>query len=477
MPRQTYAKTKILATLGPASSSPHRIEAMLLAGASAFRFNFSHGSHADHAERFRIVREAAEKVGRPVAIVSDLQGPKLRVGQLAGGELNLGFQQDYDVILSETAPDGVIPIPHAELFDALEVGDLVMMNDGALRFTVKQSGAERMVFTCEVPGRLTNNKGVNIPGRKLPLAALTEKDAEDLEFALKQGTDYVALSFVQSAEDLAEARRLMGDHPARLIAKIEKPGAMNELDAIVEASDALMVARGDLGVELPLEAVPRAQRKIIRLARNAGKPVIVATQMLESMIEAPTPTRAEASDTAAAAYLGADCVMLSAETAVGRHPEAAIAIMNRILGAVAEDEGALSEIDAAADPASPESDAEVIAASAAWSAEEAGAEAILASTMTGGTAYGVARHRPAVPIIAISPNAQSAQQMALVWGLVPVLVERDHSFEELSARAAEVARSQLDVSAGGRIVLIAGMPSGVKGGTNTMKLIKVDASC
>lgn len=473
MSTHAFAKTKILATLGPASSSPHRIEAMIHAGASAFRFNFSHGSHEDHAERFTIVREAAKKVGRPIAIVSDLQGPKLRVGRIAGGELSLQLNETYEVLLGEEAPEGSIPIPHQELFDALQSGDVVMMNDGALRFTVTESGKDRMVFSCDVPGKLTNNKGVNIPGRKLPLAALTEKDKADLAFALEQGTDYVALSFVQTAEDLHEARRLMGDNKARLIAKIEKPGAMTELDEIVDASDALMVARGDLGVELPLEVVPRAQRKIIRLARNAGKPVIVATQMLESMIDSPTPTRAEASDTAAAAYLGADCVMLSAETAVGRHPEAAIAIMSRILGAVAEDEGAGSEIAAAAEPRVPETDAEVIAASAAWAAEKAGAEAILAATMTGGTAYGVARNRPQVPVVAISPNAQSACQMALVWGVHPILVDKDRSFEELSETAAEVARARLDISEGGRIVLIAGIPSGIRGGTNTMKLIKV----
>ncbi|MEM9837963.1 MAG: pyruvate kinase [Pseudomonadota bacterium] len=470
------AKTKILATLGPASSAPHRIEAMLRSGASAFRFNFSHGSHEDHAERFVTVREIAAKLGKPVAIVSDLQGPKLRVGKLSGGELKLSYGESYEAILGEEAGEGQIPVPHPELFAALQVGDDVMMNDGAFRFTVAEAGAERMVLKCDVPGKLTNNKGINIPGRKLPLAALTEKDRADLAFALEQGTDYVALSFVQTAEDLREARRLIGDNPARLIAKIEKPGAMAELQEIVQETDCLMVARGDLGVELPLEAVPRAQRKIIRLARSAGKPVIVATQMLESMIESPTPTRAEASDTAAAAYLGADCVMLSAETAVGRHPEAAIAIMKRILTAVAEDEGSAAEIAAAAERITPESDAEVVAASAAWAAEKAGTSGILAATLSGGTAYAVARNRPAVPVVAITANPVSARQLALVWGVYPVSVEHDASFEELSQNAARVAREQLDVSDDDRIILIAGQPSGVKGGTNTMKLIRVGSA-
>jgi pyruvate kinase len=468
------ANTKILATLGPASSAPHRIEAMIRAGASAFRFNFSHGSHEDHAERFRMVREAAERVGRQIAIVSDLQGPKLRVGKLAGGELALSYGESYEVVLGESAPEGAIPIPHRELFDALQKGDVVMMNDGAFRFTVEEPGSERMVFRCDVPGKLTNNKGINIPSRKLPLAALTEKDAADLTFAVEQGTDYVALSFVQTAADLRLARSKMGDSKAKLIAKIEKPGAMAELAEIVAEADALMVARGDLGVELPLEAVPRAQRRIIRMAREAGKPVIVATQMLESMIESPTPTRAEASDTAAAAYLGADCVMLSAETAVGRHPESAIAIMGRILCAVDEDEGAGREIGFAAENSEPKTGAEIIAAAAAWSAEKARVSAILAATLSGGTAYAVARRRPAVPVLAITPNALSARQLALTWGIKPVLVEKDETFEKLSKQAANVARAELDLTEGGRVLLIAGIPSGVKGGTNTMRLIEVD---
>jgi pyruvate kinase len=468
------AKTKVLATLGPATSSMHRIEAMIRSGASAFRFNFSHGSHADHAERFTIVREAAEKVGRQIAIVSDLQGPKLRIGRLAGGELTLSYGDVYEAVLGETAEAGRVPIPHPELFAALQPGDTVMMNDGAFRFTVTESGKERMAFRCDVPGKLSDNKGINIPGRKLPLAALTEKDEADLAFALEQGTDYIALSFVQTADDLRLARSKMGGSRTKLIAKIEKPGAMDELPQIVAEADALMVARGDLGVELPLEVVPRAQRRIIRLAREAGKPVIVATQMLESMIQSPVPTRAEASDTAAAAYLGADCVMLSAETAVGRHPEAAIATMGRILRAVDEDEGAGLEIGMAAAASEPRTGAEIIAAAAAWSAEKAGVNAILAATLSGGTAYAVARRRPGVPVLAITPDAMSARQLALAWGVKPVLVEKDETFEQLSKHAANVARAELDLSKGGRVVLIAGIPSGVRGGTNTMKLIEVD---
>jgi pyruvate kinase len=468
------ARTKILATLGPASSAPHRLEAMIRSGASAFRFNFSHGSHEDHAERFATVREVAGKLGRPVAIVSDLQGPKLRVGKLDGGKLPLSYNERYEAVLGETAGAGQIPVPHPELFEALEKGDVVMMNDGAFRFVVEEAGGDRLVLLCEVPGCLSDNKGINIPGRRLPLRALTPKDEEDLAFALEQGTDYVALSFVQSAEDLRHVRSLMRG-PAKLIAKIEKPGAMDDLDAIVAEADALMVARGDLGVELPLEEVPRAQRRIIRTARGQGKPVIVATQMLESMIEAPTPTRAEASDTAAAAYLGADAVMLSAETAVGRHPEAAIAIMHRILKAVAMDESAPAEIAAAADKVIPSSDAEVIALAAAQVAGQARCRAIVAATQSGGTAGFVARNRPGVQILGITPNPQSARQMALLWGVEPMLIDRDESFEELASHAEQIARERMDLGEGARVILVAGLPSGVKGGTNTLKIVKVGA--
>ncbi|MEM1380193.1 MAG: pyruvate kinase [Pseudomonadota bacterium] len=475
MSARTAPRTKILATLGPASSAPHRIDAMIAAGASAFRLNFSHGSHEDHAERFNTVREAGLRAGRPVAIVADLQGPKLRVGKLHGGELKLSYNTVYNAVLAEEADEGVIPIPHPELFEALKEGDAVMVNDGAFRFVVETPGATEMRLRCEVPGLLTNNKGVNIPGRRLPLDALTEKDRRDLAFAVKLGVDFIALSFVQCVDDLRLARSLTGDSPARLIAKIEKPAALDDLEAIVDAADCLMVARGDLGVELPLEAVPRAQRQIIRMARTSGKPVIVATQMLESMIDAPTPTRAEASDTASAAYLGADCVMLSAETAVGRHPEAAIAIMNRILTAVAADEGSARDIAAAADLDSPQSDAEVVAFSAAWAAGESGAEAILASTLSGGTAYAVSRFRPSSPVLAITPNETTSRQLALVWGVKPILVDHDSNFEELSSSAAEVAQRELDIDEGARIVLIAGQPSGISGGTNTMKLIRVGA--
>jgi pyruvate kinase len=464
--------TKILVTLGPASSAPGRIEGMARAGASAFRLNFSHGSHDEHRARINAIREAEKAVGRPLAILADLQGPKLRVGRLPEEGLKLGFGETYEAVKAEEAPDGRIPINHPELFEALKAGDTVSMNDGALRFVVEEVAANRMRLKCEVPGTLTSNKGINVPGRKLPLDALTEKDREDLEMALDEDVDFVALSFVQSADDLRIARKALRGTDTALIAKIEKPGAIDDLEAITREANGLMVARGDLGVELPLEQVPLAQRRIIRAARAAGKPVIVATQMLESMIENPLPTRAEASDTAAAAYLGADAVMLSAETAVGRHPETAVAIMGRIVRAVNDDDGARNEIFAAADPA-PRGIAETIAAAAARAADAADASAIVAATISGGTAVATAKCRPVVPVLALATRERTARRLALYWGVSPVLVKEAEDFEALCSLAAKEAGKRMGLEPGNRIVLVAGIPGGRMGGTNTMKIITI----
>ena len=464
--------TKILATMGPASESPHRVEALLHAGVTAFRMNFSHGSHESHAERFAVVREVAEKMGRHVPIVSDLQGPKLRVGTLAGGELRLRYGDEVPVILGKEAPEGTIPVPHGELFDALEPGDEVMIDDGALRLTVAEGGKDRMVWTVEVPGVLSDKKGINVPGRRLPIPALTEKDRADLDFALSQDTDYVALSFVQTPEDVAEAKAIIGDR-ARVIAKIEKPQAVDEIDAIADVADALMVARGDLGVELPLEQVPLAQRRIVRAARTRGKPVIVATQMLQSMVDSPTPTRAEASDTAAAVYLGADAVMLSAESAVGRHPEAAVAIMTRIIRAASADPDYADEMERGAGDDAPDTPGAAVAMSAAFAADTVHCAAVVASTNTGGTAYAIAKLRPSVPIVTLTPHARTARQTALAWGTIPRVTEDQPDFESLSTAAVTKAKEVMALADEDRIVLLAGIPTGRTGGTNTLKVIRV----
>ncbi|WP_031555048.1 pyruvate kinase [Parvularcula oceani] len=464
--------TKILATMGPASDSPHRIQALISAGATAFRMNFSHGSHEEHAVRFEAVRKVAAEMGRHVPIVSDLQGPKLRVGRLAGGEIALGYGEEVEARLGAEAPEGIIPIPHKELFDALQDGDALMLDDGTLRLSVVKAEAERLTLKVEVPGRLTDKKGINVPGRRLPIAALTEKDEADLAFALEQNTDYVALSFVQTAEDVERAKALI-DGRAKVIAKIEKPQAVEEIEAIADAADALMVARGDLGVELPLEQVPLAQRRIVRAARARGKPVIVATQMLQSMVDAPTPTRAEASDTAAAVFLGADAVMLSAESAVGRHPEAAVAIMTRIIRAAASGEDYQAEMERIAEEQRADSPGAAVAVSAAFAAKAIECRAIVASTNTGGTAYTIARLRPAIPIIALTPDPKTARQTALAWGTLPVLTHEQENFEQLSGAAVASAREALSLSDDDRIVLLAGIPTGRTGGTNTLKVIRV----
>lgn len=324
---------KIIATLGPGSSAPGTIRLLAEAGVDVFRLNFSHGEQEKHKKTCNVIRMTEELLGRPLAVLADLQGPKIRVGKFPGGELKLEMRGEYDLVVGpETEDAGVIPVPRAEILSVLEEGDTILADDGLLIFTVIQAGKKTRVRS-ELPGVLKDRKGFTVRGKALPVPALSEKDRSDLAFALDMGVDIIALSFVQTVADIEEARGLIGDR-AMIVAKLEKPAAIDNLDAIIEATDAVMIARGDLGVEFPPEEVPLIQRRIVRVARNAAKPVIVATQMLESMVENAAPTRAEASDVATAVYQGVDAVMLSAETAVGRHPATAVAIMNRIIRAV-----------------------------------------------------------------------------------------------------------------------------------------------
>lgn len=464
--------TKILATLGPASEAPHRVTALLRSGASAFRMNFSHGTHEEHGVRFATVRDAARDLGRHVPLVSDLQGPKLRVGLVAGGSLKLGYGDEVEAHLGEEAPEGCLPVPHEELFDAMGKGDVLMIDDGAIRLSVVEGGQKRLVLKTEVPGTVTDRKGINVPGRRLRITALTDKDRADLAYALDQETDYIALSFVQTAADVSEARELIGDR-ARIIAKIEKPSALEDLDAIIDAADGVMVARGDLGVELPLEQVPPAQRRIIRQARERGRLVIVATQMLQSMVDAPIPTRAEASDTAAAVYYGADAVMLSAESAVGRHPEAAVAIMSRIIKAASTDQNYATEMSAASPHELPETVAGAMARAACSAAAEIDAAAIVAGTNTGGTAYLISQSRPLRPLLVLTPNEITARQTSLAWGIEAHVIGSTDDFHALTAQAAKGAREVLELGDDHRVVLVAGLPAGRTGGTNTMKIFKL----
>ena len=467
---------KILATLGPASRDPKVMRLLSDAGADAFRLNFSHGSHEDHGTNLATIRALEAETGRHIAAVADVQGPKLRTGTFEGGGTMLGYNTVVDIVLaSEGGREGVIPMPHPELFKASTEGTILKLDDGKLQVTVVEAGADKMRARVDVPGRVSDRKGVNVVNAVLPMSAMTDKDREDIAFALSQGVDYIALSFVQTPDDVREARAIIGDQ-ADIIVKLEKPSAIEPLGAILDladASDALMVARGDLGVELPLEQVPLAQRRIIRAARARGKPVIVATQMLQSMVESPTPTRAEASDTAAAVYLGADAVMLSAESAVGRHPEAAVAIMTRIIRAASADPDYAGEMGRVAGEQRAGTPAAAVAMSAASTADSAHCAAVVASTNTGGTAYAIAKLRPAVPIIVLTPNERTARQAALVWGTTPVLVPEQPDFEALSAKAAEAARDALSLGEDDRVVLLAGIPTGVTGGTNTLKLIRI----
>lgn len=324
---------KIIATLGPGSSAPGTIRLLAEAGVDVFRLNFSHGEQEKHKKTCDVIRMTEELLGRPLAVLADLQGPKIRVGKFPGGALKLEMRGEYDLVVGqETDADNVIPVPRAEILTVLEEGDTILADDGLLIFTVIEAG-EKPRVRSELPGVLKDRKGFTVRGKALPVPALSEKDRSDLAFALEMGVDIVALSFVQTVADIEEARGLIGDR-AMIVAKLEKPAAIDNLDAIIDATDAVMIARGDLGVEFPPEEVPLIQRRIVRVARNAAKPVIVATQMLESMVENAAPTRAEASDVATAVYQGVDAVMLSAETAVGRHPATAVAIMNRIIRAV-----------------------------------------------------------------------------------------------------------------------------------------------
>jgi pyruvate kinase len=409
---------KIIATLGPGSRSLKEVRALAQAGVDVFRLNFSHGEHAAHQEALNAVRAAEAAVGWSLATLADLQGPKVRVGKFDGGFLKLGFRKEYRLVVGETAPDEeTIPVPHAEIVAILEEGDTILADDGKLIFTVVQGGDQPRV-RAEVPGKLGDKKGFTVRGKALPVRALTEKDRADLLFALEIGVDIVALSFVQTVEDVQEVKDIIAGR-APLVAKLEKPAAITNLYAIVEAADAVMVARGDLGVEFAPEEVPVIQRRIVRAARALGRPVIVATQMLESMIENSAPTRAEASDVATAIYQGADAVMLSAETAVGRHPATAVAIMSRIIRATegAEDYRRSLKEFCGEDQASNAID--VVANTALSMAEAEGARALALRTGAFERLARFARVRGAVPILYGSLDDQRLRQACLLWGVHP----------------------------------------------------------
>lgn len=453
---------KILATLGPASAAPDTMALLHDVGVDAFRLNFSHGSHDDHLRNIQTIRKISETSGRPIAIVADMQGPKLRVGELGKG-LELRYGDIVQIKKSEDASDGHIVHPHPELEAILEPGLVLKFDDGKLQVTMISETDARV----DVPGLLKSRKGINVVNAVLPMSAMTDKDRKDMAFALEHGADWIALSFVQSAQDVIDARKIVGDK-AGIIVKIEKPSAVEDLHSILSIADAAMVARGDLGVELPLEDVPVVQRKIIRKGRDLGKPVIVATHMLESMIDAPTPTRAEASDVATAIYQGADCVMLSAETAVGRHPATAVAIMDRIITA-AEGDPILWEYFGQTDLPHEASAEDAISRSIKTIAKTIHARAVFGYTLTGSTVHRIARERPPCRIIGLTPQSRIAARLALIWGTHPVVTEDPDNFEDMLTRIRDLAKT-VGLADGDRIMISAGVPFGVPGTTNTLKI-------
>jgi pyruvate kinase len=465
-------RTKIIATLGPSSATPDVLERLFQGGADVFRLNFSHGSHEDHRERIGMIRDLERKVGRPICILADIQGPKLRVGRFAGGRVQLVTGQRLQLDLNPTPGDATrVNLPHPEIMQAATIGTTLLLDDGKLRLRVLRRRDDMLVTEVTVGGPLSDRKGVNVPDVMLPIPALTKKDRLDLAFVLDQGVDYIGLSFVQRPEDVAEAREIAAGR-AWIMTKVEKPQALDNLEEIVRLSDAVMVARGDLGVELPPEEVPLAQKRIVRVARQLGRPVVVATQMLESMISAPAPTRAEASDVATAVFDGADAVMLSAESAAGQYPYEAVSMMDRIVSRVERDPGWRAMIEASR-PAPECSTADAIAAAARQVAHTIGAVAICAFSASGGTALRAARERPEAPIISLTPDAPTARRLALVWGVHAAVSPETHTVEAMVASVTSLVIQTGLAPNAVDIVLLAGLRFGQAGGTDELRIIRV----
>ncbi|MDX5931896.1 pyruvate kinase [Acidiphilium acidophilum] len=467
-----HRRTKIIATLGPASATPDMLAQLFEAGADVFRLNFSHGTHEDHLSRIEMIRALERKFDRPIGILADIQGPKLRVGQFRGGRIQLQTGAEFQLDLNPAPGDTRrVNLPHPEIIEAASIGATLLLDDGKLRLRVLRKRDDHLLTEIVNGGPLSDRKGVNVPDVVLPIPALTRKDRIDLAFALEHGVEYIGLSFVQRAEDVLEAREIAAGR-ALIMTKMEKPQALDNLDAIMDASDAVMVARGDLGVELPPEEVPIAQKRIIRAAQSRGLPVVVATQMLESMISAPAPTRAEASDVATAVFDGADAVMLSAESAAGQYPREAVNMMDRIIARVERDEDWRRGIDAKR-PAPEASSADAIAQAADQVARTIGASAIVAFTNSGASALRVARERPNCPVIGLTPSIDTARRMAVVWGVHALVTDEVFSMSEAVNLSAKLARQEGFVQAGEEIVVVAGVPFGQSGSTNALRVAKV----
>jgi pyruvate kinase len=463
---------KIVATLGPAVSDAHGIRALFERGVDMFRLNFSHGTQSDHERRLMAIRALERDVGQPIGVLLDLQGPKLRLGCFEGGKAQLGVGARFRLDMDKRPGDATrAPLLHAEIFAALETGTELLLDDGKLRLRVEQHGADFAETVVLVGGPISDRKGVNVPSVVLPLSPLTAKDRDDLAFGLAMGVDWVALSFVQRPEDIQEARVLIGDR-AWIMAKLEKPAAIDQLDEIVTLCDGIMVARGDLGVELPPEQVPELQRMIVASCRRQGKPVVVATQMLESMIASPVPTRAEVSDVATAIYDGVDAVMLSAESASGMYPLEAVAMMDRI---IVQAEGGASYrkgIDATHAPAQS-TVADAICSSLRQVAEVLSPAVTVTYTSSGFTSLRAARERPAVPILSLTPNIVTARRLAVAWGVHAMLIDDVADVGAMIEGASNAARNAGFAQPGDNIVVVAGLPFGHSGTTNLLHVARI----
>ena len=469
-------RVKIIATLGPASVDKAVVTGLAVAGADVFRINMSHTDHAGLGNYVRMIREIEQELGRAIGVLVDLQGPKLRIGAFAEGSAHLRKGDSFVFDSDPTPGDATrVRLPHPEILAALKVDDTILIDDGKVRMHVVEATPESSRAVVDVAGRLSNRKGVSLPDTDIPITSMTSKDRADLEAALAEGVDWVAISFVQRPEDVVEVKKLTQGR-ALVMAKIEKPQAIARLEEVIEVSDALMVARGDLGVEVPLEKVPGLQKRINRSARRLGKPVVVATQMLESMILSPLPTRAEVSDVATAVFEGADAIMLSAESAAGQYPREAVATMSRIAEEVETDTVYRTIINAQRADAPNPTPADAIAAAARDVAQTLGAKAICAWTHSGATALRIARERPVSPVVALTPISDTARRLALVWGVHAVQTRDASDVEDMVQRACEHARIEGFGGAKGandRIVIVAGMPFGSPGATNMIRIALV----
>ncbi len=465
--------TKIIATLGPSSSSPLKIHSLFQAGADIFRLNFSHGTHSDHRKRVFHIRQYEKRLGRPIAILGDLQGPKIRIGTFKKKSITLVNNQKFELDLDpEPGNEKRVFLPHPEIFKSVKKNTKVLIDDGKILLNIIGVNSEKITTEVLNGGKISNMKGVNIPDTLIKMSSLTKKDIKDLEFCLDLSLDYVALSFVQKAKDLIDLKKHIGSQTG-IMAKFEKPLAIKRMDEILFHCDAAMVARGDLGVEMPPEEVPIIQKRIVQSCRDFGKPVVVATQMLDSMINSPSPTRAEASDVATAVFDAADSLMLSAETASGKFPVQSVQIMDRIIRGV-ENDDSYRQILESKKITLEETTSDAISSAASQVVKTVLAKAIFTYTRSGATAKRAARERPTVPIIGLSPDRITARQLALIWGVHTIHALEPKSFSGMIENACDLAKKEGIVKRGDYVVVTAGAPIGVSGSTNNLRIAKIN---